>query len=91
MDTSWRITYSWSNLGCIKSVFGSKRLIRNRKEKGGKQNDRNRFAYINPWRIGSDHSSDKFITRKEENKMIEIGLLILILGGSAATIAAINS
>ena len=60
MDTSWRITYSWSNLGCIKSVFGSKRLI-----------DTER--------------------KKEENKMIEIGLLILILGGSAATIAAINS
>ena len=60
MDTSWRITYSWSNLGCIKSVFGIKRLI-----------DTER--------------------KKEENKMIEIGLLILILGGSAATIAAINS
>lgn len=60
MDTSWRITYSWSNLGCIKSVFGSKRLI-----------DTER--------------------KKEEDKMIEIGLLILILGGSAATIAAINS
>ena len=61
MDTSWRITYSWSNLGCIKSVFGSKRILIDTERK------------------------------KEENKMIEIGLLILILGGSAATIAAINS
>lgn len=60
MDTSWRITYSWSNLGCIKSVFGGKRLI-----------DTER--------------------KKEENKMIEIGLLILVLGGAAATIAAINA
>ncbi|MBR7008347.1 MAG: hypothetical protein IKH90_06940, partial [Ruminococcus sp.] len=33
MDTSWRITYSWSNLGCIKSVFGSKRLIDTERKK----------------------------------------------------------
>ena len=60
MGTSWRFNCIWSSLGCIKSVFGGKRLI-----------DTER--------------------KKEENKMIEIGLLILILGGSAATIAAINS
>ncbi len=33
MDTSWRITYSWSNLGCVKSVFGSKRLIDTERKK----------------------------------------------------------
>ena len=27
MGISWRINYSWSNLGCIKSVFGGKRFL----------------------------------------------------------------